>query len=225
MGGNITQNPIHTYITAGNYSVSLIATNYWGSNTTLKANYINVSSSLPVANFSGAPLIGIAPLTVTFTDQSTGTPGIWNWTFGDGDATNATMQNPVHTYLSLGSYNVSLNVTNAYGSNNVTKVSNIVVTPYPPMMIGVVRASHDWYLDYNRNGVWDGASVDKKFALGKAGDMPVVGDWNGNGITEIGVFRDNHTWNVDYNGNGIWDGIAGGDQIYITGKPVIFRCR
>jgi len=85
--------------------------------------------------------------------------------------------------------------------------------------IGVFRNSHDWYLDADGNGVWDGASIDTQLALGKVGDIPVLGDWNGNGITEIGVFRDNHTWNVDYNGNGIWDGIAGGDRIYITGKP------
>ena len=81
------------------------------------------------------------------------------------------------------------------------------------------RNSHDWLLDSNANGVWDGVSVDKQYALGKAGDTPVIGDWNGNGITEIGVFRDNHTWNVDYNGNGIWDGVTSGDRIYIMGKP------
>jgi hypothetical protein len=85
--------------------------------------------------------------------------------------------------------------------------------------IGVFRNSHDWYLDSNGNGTWDGNVIDRQYALGKVGDIPVVGDWNGNGITEIGVFRDNHTWNVDYNGNGIWEGVAGGDRIYITGKP------
>jgi PKD repeat protein len=175
--------------------------------------------SAPVAFFSGTPITGTAPLTITFTDNSTNTPTTWSWTFGDGNTTNATMQNPVHTYMSTGSYNVSLNVTNPFGFNNVTKTSYIVVSPYPPMMIGVVRASHDWFLDYNGNGTWDGNVTDRQYALGKAGDIPVVGDWNGNGKTEIGVFRDNHTWNVDYNGNGVWDGIAGGDRIYITGKP------
>ena len=57
--------------------------------------------------------------------------------------------------------------------------------------------------------------TDGSIALGKVGDVPVVGDWNGNGKTEIGVFRDSHTWNVDYNGNGVWDGPASGDRIYI----------
>jgi PKD repeat protein len=93
------------------------------------------------------------------------------------------------------------------------------VAPVTGFKIGVFRNNHDWLLDANGNGVWEGAGADKLFALGKAGDIPVVGDWNGNGIAEIGVFRDNHTWNVDYNGNGIWDGPSGGDKIYITGKP------
>ena len=48
--------------------------------------------------------------------------------------------------------------------------------------IGVFRNSHDWYLDSNGNGTWDGNVTDRQYALGKAGDMPVVGDWNGDGI-------------------------------------------
>lgn len=35
--------------------------------------------------------------------------------------------------------------------------------------------------------------------------VPVTGDWNGDGITEIGVFR-NGTWVLDMNGNGAWNG-------------------
>ena len=36
-------------------------------------------------------------------------------------------------------------------------------------------------------------------------DMPVTGDWNGDGRTQIGLFRDG-IWFLDYNGNGHWDG-------------------
>ncbi|MFA5414641.1 MAG: cohesin domain-containing protein, partial [Methanoregula sp.] len=38
----------------------------------------------PVANFTGMPTTGTVPLTVAFTDVSTGTPTGWNWSFGDG---------------------------------------------------------------------------------------------------------------------------------------------
>ena len=37
--------------------------------------------------------------------------------------------------------------------------------------------------------------------------MPVVGDWDGTGVTRIGVFT-NGTWYLDMNGNGAWDGPA-----------------
>jgi PKD repeat protein len=56
---------------------------------------------------------GSAPLTVSFTDQSTGNPTSWKWTFGDGDS--SLLQNPVHIYQSTGSYTVKLSISD--GSN------------------------------------------------------------------------------------------------------------
>jgi uncharacterized membrane protein len=70
----------------------------------------------PVADFYGTPTSGYAPLTVQFTDTSTGPPTSWSWNFGDGDSTNATMQNPVHTYASAGTYTVSLTAMNGVAS-------------------------------------------------------------------------------------------------------------
>jgi PKD repeat protein len=52
---------------------------------------------------------GNAPLTVSFTDQSTGNPTSWKWTFGDGDS--SLLQNPVHIYQSTGSYTVKLSIS------------------------------------------------------------------------------------------------------------------
>lgn len=45
--------------------------------------------------------------------------------------------------------------------------------------------------------------IDHVFHYGTAGDRPVVGDWNGDGIDTIGVFRDGQ-WHVDTNGDGKW---------------------
>ena len=99
--------------------------------------------------------------------------------------------------------------------HNSTEINVFKVNP---SKIGIFNGGN-WYFDLNGNGAWDGYGTDRDYALGKVGDIPVVGDWNGDGKTEIGVFRDNHTWNIDYNGNGTWDGIWDGDRIYITGKP------
>jgi len=133
------QNPVHTYSEAGKYTVSLTVKNYLGRDKVRKSNYIIVSSStsLPVADFSATPTSGSVPLEVEFTDNSTGSPTSWEWSFGD--KTYSTEQNPVHTYSKPGKYTVTLTVTNADGSNSVTKSnyisvskkSNFVRLPYP----------------------------------------------------------------------------------------------
>jgi len=77
-----------------------------------------------------------------------------------------------------------------------------------PDKIGVFRNStHLFYIDYNGNGVWNGAGIDKQYDFGISGDIPVTGDWNADGRTEIGVFRPStHLFYLDYNGNGVWNG-------------------
>jgi len=91
------QNPVHTYTIIGTHNVSMEVCKGSSCAITTKFNFITVSPPpvAPVADFSGTPLSGLAPLTVTFTDNSTGTaPLIHEWDFGDGSAENATVQNP-----------------------------------------------------------------------------------------------------------------------------------
>ncbi|MCB2230977.1 PKD domain-containing protein [bacterium] len=81
----------------------------------------------PVANFSGTPTSGTVPLTVNFTDLSTGSITSWAWTFGDGGT--STSQNPSHQYTSAGTYTVTLTVTGPGGSDGETKTNYITVNP------------------------------------------------------------------------------------------------
>jgi len=132
--GSSAQNPSHTYTSNGTYTVALTATNSAGSNTLTRTNFISVGSGAgtPVANFTGTPTSGTAPLIVTFTDRSTNTPTSWSWDFGDGSSVNSTMQNPVRTYSSVGTYTVSLTATNSAGSNTTTRTSYITVSSESP---------------------------------------------------------------------------------------------
>jgi uncharacterized repeat protein (TIGR01451 family) len=107
-----------TYNTPGTYDVTLTVSNTCGSNTTTQTSYITVGSGAPVAAFNATPTSGCAPLTVNFTDQSTGNPSSWNWIFGDGDT--STDQNPSHQYANPGTHNVTLTVTNNCGNNTLT---------------------------------------------------------------------------------------------------------
>jgi hypothetical protein len=65
--------------------------------------------------------------------------------------------------------------------------------------IGVVRDGFFWLLDANGNGSYDGtAGGDYVFPFGGIpGDVPVVGDWTGDGISKVGMFRDGFLWVLD----------------------------
>lgn len=91
---------------------------------------IRPAATTPVAEFSGTPRAGTAPLTVTFTDESTNTPTSWAWDFGDGGDSSA--QNPTHEYTTAGTYTVALEATNAAGSDTETKVDYVSVTISQP---------------------------------------------------------------------------------------------
>ena len=62
---------------------------------------------------------------VSFQDDSYGQPSGWLWNFGDGNT--STLQNPIHSYLSEGTYDVSLFVSNALGQDSILLTSVVVV--------------------------------------------------------------------------------------------------
>ena len=89
-------------------------------------SYLSAVAPLPVAQFTADKTEGLAPLTVQFTDQSTGEITSWFWDFGDGET--STEQNPSHTYNSTGYFTVNLTVTGPGGSDTETKEDYIHVT-------------------------------------------------------------------------------------------------
>ncbi|MDX2245624.1 MAG: PKD domain-containing protein [Bacteroidia bacterium] len=102
------QNPSYTYSDTGTFDVTLI-TEYFGCRDTLtQPGLITVLG--PIADFIFTPTTGCdTPLTVSFFDQSIA-PDSWFWDFGDGATSN--LQNPTHTYTTLGSYTITLVVGN-----------------------------------------------------------------------------------------------------------------
>jgi PKD repeat protein len=133
---NTTESPSYIYTTAGTYTVTLTAINAGGSNTSTQTTTITVTSGGPTVAFTSDMTSGTAPLTVQFTDTSTGSPTSWSWDFGDGQSSS--IQNPRHTYMTAGTYTVTLTAINADGSNVATKTNFIsvnaaqTVTPLVP---------------------------------------------------------------------------------------------
>jgi PKD repeat protein len=136
-------NPIKTYTNAGSYTITLTASGPGGAGALTRTNYVVVTNApppAPIPDFAAAPLVGVAPLTVNFTNLTTGAVTAFDWALGDGaSSTNAS---PVMTYVSAGSYTVTLTAAGPGGASSVTRTSYIVVTnPLPPAPIANFSAS------------------------------------------------------------------------------------
>jgi len=114
------QNPAHVYATAGSKNVILTVTNSTGSNSVSRT--VSVLAALTAA-FTFTPASPTSGQSVQFTDTSTGTPSIWQWSFGDGGT--STNRNPSHTYASAGTYNASLTIMNASGQDDVSRAVTV----------------------------------------------------------------------------------------------------
>jgi PKD repeat protein len=122
------QNPIHTYQDPGTYTVTLAVNGPGGSDSHTEVSYITVYQPAQ-ADFVGTPLVGQAPLTVTFTDTSTGTVTTWLWEFGDGGT--STSQHPTHTYTLTGTFSVSLTIDGPSGTDTKVETGYIRVSDEP----------------------------------------------------------------------------------------------
>jgi len=127
------KNASHTYRFPGVYTITQTIMKYNPASDSVipsvavKTNVITVNRVPPIplaAKFTASPVNGTAPLKVTFTDQSTGSPTFFNYDFGDG--INATGKNQVHTYRHAGVYNVTLTVLKNDG-NSGSVISNVSV--------------------------------------------------------------------------------------------------
>jgi gliding motility-associated-like protein len=121
----------HTYATARGYNPRLIVTTDKGcaSAVSSKPTLVNL---LPVADFAISGK-ACANKQISFTDISNpgaGTIAKWNWNFDDG--TSSTDGNPVHTFTSVKTYNVSLNVESSKGCKSGNAVTKPVPVNYLP---------------------------------------------------------------------------------------------
>jgi PKD repeat protein len=130
-----TTNAANTYTNSGSYTVRLIAIGPLGTNTLARTNYIVVTNASPppvVPAFVAAPTNGLAPVTVNFTNLSTGATN-YTWDFGDGKTGSTT--NAVNTYTNAGSYTVRLTAIGPAGTNTLARANYIVATNAPPPLV------------------------------------------------------------------------------------------
>lgn len=126
-GTSTSANPTVAYYNEGEWDVTLTLTNAFGEEVIIKTEYIIVSD-IPIADFTGTPLIINPGGEVLFTDLSQGVIETWTWTFEGGTPATFDGQNPpAIVYSEPGTFDVSLTVSNSEGSDSKTMVDYVQV--------------------------------------------------------------------------------------------------
>ncbi|HLP12719.1 MAG TPA: M14 family zinc carboxypeptidase [Flavobacteriales bacterium] len=115
-----------TYSAPGYVSQTITGVNVSSYTSTVTQN-IALAPALPTANFNASTPVGCTG-TIDFSDL-TGSATAWSWDFGDGG--NSTLQNPSHTYVTSGTYTVTLTSTNCMGTDSEIKLNYVTVTVSP----------------------------------------------------------------------------------------------
>jgi PKD repeat protein len=121
-----TQNASHAFMTLGVRTVRLTVTDTLGYSA-FHTSTVTVNAPTINANFTQSATSVVVNSTVRFTDtSSTNGPPIvgWGWNFGDGSL--STLQHPTHLYTTIGSYTVTLLITDSLGYTATHSVINAV---------------------------------------------------------------------------------------------------
>ncbi len=116
---------------------------------------------------------------------------------------------PVYTGVGANGYTWHLSVVNG-GQPRTPRMTNSQLVARSREVGELLNERPDWNSDAVRRGEWilrtgdEDTPTDRKFVFGVDNGIPVTGDFNGDGNTDVGVFRHGH-WYVDLNGNGKWD--------------------
>lgn len=141
--------PSHTYTTCGDYTVSLTIVDGFGVFSATKTNYITTDVVTP--SFTNAL---VAPLTVQFTDTSTGGPQTWAWDFDGDSIVDSTAQNPIWVFASgCSEATVTLTTTRACKTAVLTKkiavASSLETTFQSGLIISATATGGTNFVDVN----------------------------------------------------------------------------
>ncbi|MDP6908833.1 MAG: PKD domain-containing protein, partial [Flavobacteriales bacterium] len=127
------QNPSHSFVGAGPFTITLSATNGIFSDTVVIPNLIQ-PLLVPIADFFVLEPVVCDSVDVRFFDNSTNA-AMWQWDFGDPnsgtEANTSSLQNPYHTYADSGVYTVNLTVYSVDQCEDVAQSIDIVVNASP----------------------------------------------------------------------------------------------
>jgi gliding motility-associated-like protein len=125
--GGVTNGVPFTPASTATYTVT--GTDANGCTNTANVTVTVNTCAPPVASFTPPATICEGDC-LSFTDESTGTPTAWNWSFGGGTPSTATIEDPGGIcFLAAGTYSITLSVTNSQGTDDTTITVTVIAPP------------------------------------------------------------------------------------------------
>ncbi len=167
------------------------------------------------ANFTANNTVTCEGETIEYSDLSTGAITEWNWTFEGGDPPTSTAQNPVVTYQTQGTYDVTLYVSDGTTNSTMTE-TDMIETIVPPVQpntpVGETSVCANTTQIYTTDAVawadsytWQVSPADAGTISGDGIEGTFVSDGSWTGVYTITVRADNScgdgTWSSPINCN------------------------
>jgi PKD repeat protein len=121
-------NPVHVYHQDGVYQVMLISTGICGNDTSTAQLTIQTP---PQAGFTFIQNDFCIPSAVSFTNESSPNATSFAWTFEGGSPATSNLENPVVTYYTVGSFDVTLIAYSPAGSDTMSWSQLVTVGDIP----------------------------------------------------------------------------------------------
>ncbi|MBL4578241.1 MAG: PKD domain-containing protein, partial [Flavobacteriales bacterium] len=148
----------------------------------------------PAADFVASITTVSVGSNVQFTDQSTGIPNTWSWSFTGGTPNSATTQNPIIQYNTIGTYSVTLTASNGFGSDVNTKTNyiNVIALPTCGISGGIFCEDFEGVTSPALPAGWATATTgtDAGFTTGNNANANSAGDWAVGAHTQFAMTND-----------------------------------
>ena len=194
--------PPITYSTNGSFDVILTVSDGTDENTMTAEDYIVVKDV--IAGFSAEPTTVVLGNSVIFTDESDCDPISWDWVFDGGTPASFSGQTPPPVvYEELGTYDVTLTVTNTDGTDVITKSGLIEVTECSHCLSEYTDTYYDWISNVTLNtinnssgsvGYEDFTDISTELVVGETYPMSITISVNGSWLQYGKAWID---WNQD----------------------------
>ncbi|RLD51932.1 MAG: hypothetical protein DRJ05_17930, partial [Bacteroidetes bacterium] len=188
----------------GDATVQVIAMNDCGDSDPSVAFDVIASMCMINADFVADETEVCTEVGIVFSDLTYGTPTTWSWTFEGGAPATSNEENPTITYSVVGTYDVTLEVSDGTNTNSITKSDYISVSDSPESPetpSGEAEACSNIYLayEYTVSSVANADSYEWLIAPAEAGNISGTGltgtvtwtaDWIGDATVQVIAMND-----------------------------------